>query len=247
MKGITWPLVEFASRLLETEERDAVLGDLLEAGESAWQGLLDVLGLIARRHAGFWKGQRPWFAGFIVAPSCGYLLTTVSLSVSCTYTRLMYPNGRISICWPTGHEGFLMLLCHILLLIGWSWAAGYVLGFVSRVTLWASAALLVVPAVVSVFRHSMLPPSEASYFLFVVPAIWGGVQALRRKRVARGAAFAVAVAVTGLMLFAWNDRSLWIMNWALLLPVWYVVAKAWRPGQERQAGPWPMGEATYTS
>ena len=37
MTAVAWPLVELASRLLEPDEREAVLGDLLEAEETAWQ------------------------------------------------------------------------------------------------------------------------------------------------------------------------------------------------------------------
>jgi hypothetical protein len=36
--------VELAPRPLEREEREAVLGDLVESRKSAWQGLLGVLG-----------------------------------------------------------------------------------------------------------------------------------------------------------------------------------------------------------
>jgi hypothetical protein len=32
-----------------------VLGDLVEADESAWYGLLDVLGLVIRRQVELWK------------------------------------------------------------------------------------------------------------------------------------------------------------------------------------------------
>jgi len=51
MTGLAWPLVELVSRPLEPEEREAVLGDLLEADRSAWQALLDIFGLILRRQA----------------------------------------------------------------------------------------------------------------------------------------------------------------------------------------------------
>jgi len=56
-----WPLVEVAARLLEGDERNAVLGDLQEASETAWYGLFGVLGLVFRRHAQLWKSWRPWY------------------------------------------------------------------------------------------------------------------------------------------------------------------------------------------
>ena len=89
MNAIAWPLVEFTSRLLDHEEREVVLGDLLETNENAWRGLLDVFGLVSRRQAGLWRDLRPWLAGFALALPSSYLLMTASLSVSCTYQRLV--------------------------------------------------------------------------------------------------------------------------------------------------------------
>ena len=134
MSGIPWPLVGLVSKLLDEDEREAVLGDLLEINEGAWQGFLDVSGLVFRRQIGLWKDPRPWLAGFVVALPSSYLLMYVSLSVTCTYQRLV--NHRIY-GWhgPTGHEGFPLLLCHIFLLIAWSWSAAYIVGSVSRRTL----------------------------------------------------------------------------------------------------------------
>jgi hypothetical protein len=54
MNAIGWPLLEVTSRLLDHEEREVVLGDLLETNENAWRGLLDVFGLVFRRQAGLW-------------------------------------------------------------------------------------------------------------------------------------------------------------------------------------------------
>lgn len=42
-------LVEFLSRTLDPDERDAVRGDLAEAGETGGQTVRDLFGLVARR------------------------------------------------------------------------------------------------------------------------------------------------------------------------------------------------------
>lgn len=115
MNGIVWTLTGLVATLLDQDERDAVLGDLLETHESPLRGFLGVLGLVSRRQAALWKSPRPWLAGFAVALPCSYLLMHVSLSVTCTYERLV--NHRLYTWWHTGHEGFPLLLCHILLLI----------------------------------------------------------------------------------------------------------------------------------
>jgi len=60
MTGIGWPLVELASKLFDRDERETVVGDLLEANETTWQALLNVLGLVLRRQALLWKQLSPW-------------------------------------------------------------------------------------------------------------------------------------------------------------------------------------------
>ena len=119
MNASAWPLVELGTRLLDPQEREVVLGDLVETQATTWRGLVDVFGLVLRRQVGRWRDPRPWVAGFVVALPSSYLLMIASFSVSCTYQRLV--NHKVfGGHWPTGHEGFPLLLCHMLLLIGWS-------------------------------------------------------------------------------------------------------------------------------
>jgi hypothetical protein len=238
MNGIAWVSVELASRLLEHDEREAVLGDLLEANQSAGQGLLDVFGLVLRRQAGLWKDFRPWLAGFVVALPSSYLLTYVSVSVSCTFQRLV--NHRVyDKWWPTGQEGFSLLLCHIFLLIAWSWASGYVVGSLSRRTVWVSAALSLFPSVYFCFPAIPLESlSRLCLFLFLLPAILGVHQGMRNARISLRSASFLALTVTVLMISAWSGKALWILNWALILPAWYLVATAWPSGEKgRRASP----------
>jgi hypothetical protein len=234
MSGIPWPLVGLVSKLLDEDEREAVLGDLLETNEGAWRGFLDVSGLVFRRQIGLWKDPRPWLAGFVVALPSSYLLMYVSLSVSCTYQRLV--NHRVY-GWhgPTGHEGFPLLLCHIFLLIAWSWSAAYIVGSVSRRTLWASAALSAIPAVLSLCMHPSGSFSTLWVFLFLPPAIFGVWRGLRNARISLRSAFLLALTITVLMIAAWSNKALWVANWILIWPAWYLVAMAWRSGSKRTA------------
>jgi hypothetical protein len=120
MTGIGWSLVDFVSQLLEPEEREAVQGDLMEAGEGDWQALRDVLGLVVRRQAGLWKNWRPWLAAFGLAVPSTLLLMGFSLSVSRTYQQFIDPKILKATGLTVG-PGFSLLMCRILLLIGWSW------------------------------------------------------------------------------------------------------------------------------
>jgi len=74
MTKATWSIVDVAARSLHPAEREAVLGDLNERGESAWQGLLDVLGLVMRRQAMLWRSWQPWLTAFGVTVPCSFLL-----------------------------------------------------------------------------------------------------------------------------------------------------------------------------
>jgi hypothetical protein len=239
MNEIAWPLIGLASKLLDRDEREAVLGDLLETDETAWRGFLDVFGLVFRRQAGLWKDPRPWFAGFAVTFPSSYLLMHVSISVSCTYQRLV--NHKVDACWSTGHEGFPLLLCHIFLLIAWSWSGGYVVGSASRRTLWASAVLSVLPSLSCLCMLSSESLSSLCLFLFLLPASFGVRRGLRNTGISLRATSLLALTMTVLMIAAWSNRALWILNWALIWPAWYLVATAWR--SEGRTGLWPRGHA----
>jgi hypothetical protein len=135
---------------------------------------------------------------------------------------------------PTGHEGFLMLLCHIFLLITWSWTSGFAVGSLSPRTLCSTIAC----SAIAVCCVNFLPygkhvhvESISSYYslLFVAPAIWGVLRGKRTRRLTLRTALLLATTMTALTTAAWIDNALWILNWFLLLPAWYLVATARRP------------------
>jgi hypothetical protein len=235
MNGIAWPLVGLASKLLDRDEREVVLGDLLETDESAWRGFLDVFGLYFRRQGGLWKESRPWFAAFVVALPCSYLLMYVSISVRCTFERLVH-HKVYGWHWPTGHEGFGLLLCHIFLLVTWSWSTGYIAGSVSRRTLWVSGALSLFPSLLCLPMHRAASLPWFCLFLFLPPAVMGAIQGLCSARVSLGSASLLAVMTSALMILAWSNHALWNLNWILIWPSWYLVATAWRSGSGSRSG-----------
>src|SRR5262249_23583092 len=80
MTNSAWSLTEFTARALDPAERDAVLGDLTEAGETGWNALKNVLGLVFLRQTLQLKTAKPWLAGLGIALPTGYLLMGVSAS-----------------------------------------------------------------------------------------------------------------------------------------------------------------------
>jgi hypothetical protein len=219
------PFVELAARLLGRDEREAVLGDLLETGEGAWQGLLEVLGLVVRRQLSHWKNWHPWLAVFGLALPGTLVLMAVSVSVSSMYERLI--NDRILIgSSHAAHEDFLQLLCRGVLLVGCSWACGFVMGSLSRRTLWVSIASSCFACLFCLVRFGEPSLSRLCLFIFLLPAIWGVRQALRSTQVTLALAIALAIAITALIILPPNNRGLWTLNWSLVWPAWYIVATA---------------------
>jgi hypothetical protein len=222
-----WRVVESVARLLDRNQCDAVLGDSLEAGEGAWQALFGLLGFVLRRQFLLWRSWRPWLAAFGFALPSSFLLMYVSVSVTCTSERLL---GFDSGPWaPTGHEGILLLLCHIFLLISWSWTSGFAVGSLSPRTLWCNATLSLFLAQYFAFHICFPSVSKFAPFLFLLPAICGVRQGVQGLRITLAPASILAVAITVLMISAWNSGALWVFNWLLICPAWYLVATAHNP------------------
>jgi hypothetical protein len=125
-----------------------------------------------------------------------------------------------------------LLFCHIFLLIAWSWTSGFTLGSLSPKTLWLNAALclLIIPICDDHLRTMTL--SMFAQYLFLLPAIWGVCQGVRTVRLKRRTAFLLATTITVLMIAAWTNSALWILNWLLLCPAWYLVATARRGARD---------------
>jgi hypothetical protein len=221
-------LIGLVSLLLKPEEREVVQGDLAEAGETAWQTFWAVLGLVARREAALWRNWRPWLAAFGLALPASFLLMGFSVSVSQTYQWFIGP-AVLQATGLTVGPGFLLLLCNVLLLAAWSWTGGFVVGSISRRTIWVSAAFSFAPCLFCLARFRVESLSRFCLLLFLAPAIWGVYRGLQIAQIRRSSAIVLALAVTVLTIPAWSSKGSWIPNWALSWPAWYLVATARRP------------------
>lgn len=228
MTNLGWALVDFVSQLLEPCEREAVKGDLIEGGESGWGASLGVLGLVIRRQAEAWKNWRPWLAAFGLALPGSFLLMGYSVSVSHGYQEWIGP----SVTRATGltvAPGLTLLACNVVLLTGWAWTGGFVLGSLSRRTLWVSATLSFAPCLFCLERFRVESLSRLCLLLFLPPAIWGVLRGLRIVRIKLSSAMVLAVGLTLFTVPAWCGKGAWIPNWALSWPAWYLVATAQKP------------------
>jgi hypothetical protein len=255
MTGLAWSVVGAASRLLKRGEREVVLGDLSEAGEGAWSGLLEVSGLVVRRQIALWQSWRPWLAGFGLALPASFLLMGMSLSVTNGYQLCSWlvRNNQFFDPKLVGETGLMVgprivfLICQFSLLLGLAWTGGFVAGRLSRRTLWTSALLCLSPCLFCLARFRIPEMSRVSLLLFLLPAIWGAWCGQRGFRIKVVAAVVLAVAITALMIrvggvvHLWSSSGWWLANWLLIWPAWYLVAKALKvktadegrtPGQE---------------
>jgi hypothetical protein len=139
----------WACRLLDDDERDAVCGDLAESESSPALALREVLGLLARRQAALWAGWRPCLAIATVVLPVGMLLSHVSRwwADATTHDVLIYATvwDWAYLATPGWRDELLRIVAitsiDYLALAGWSWTTGFVLGSLSRRTLWLSAGL----------------------------------------------------------------------------------------------------------
>jgi len=154
-----------------------------------------------------------------------FLLMGASVGMSMAYQSLNPPKSL---------NQQSLFLFQVLLLAAWSWSGGFVVGKLSRQTLWASVLLCFAPCLFCFARFRIPSLSRASLLLFLLPAALGVLQGLRRTQIRLKAAFALALSVTALMVLLWIGGRLWFVNWSLIWPVWYIVSTARRAGGETE-------------
>jgi hypothetical protein len=65
--------VEWLAQWLSDGDRETVLGDLAEAGETGGAAMFAVAGLLTRRQLLVWRSWRPWVAAFGLAIPASFL------------------------------------------------------------------------------------------------------------------------------------------------------------------------------
>jgi hypothetical protein len=228
MRNIAWKLIEAMAVQLTASEREAVLGDLIESRETAWRGMREISGLVARRQLQLWTGWRPWVAAPGLAFPCSFALIGFSFAISSGL------RSHFVIGWQPGFSStqpgeFLSLLCQVFVFLICAWAAGFTVESVSRRTFVASAICCFLPCLLCLlrFRQESLP--RVCLLLFLLPAIAGACFSRRGGKISRRRALALAVTATICMAALAVREHLWALNWVLTVPVWYLVILPVRP------------------
>jgi hypothetical protein len=150
MTYFCWWLVDLLLRLVDSGERDAVRGDLVECGSGGAEALREVIGLVVRRQAAMMTEWQSWLvlAG-LVAPLAA-LLTLVSRRTAdgnAIYLWLYANNWTWTYVSNAGFRQELLshgaeIAISWVALICWSWTGGLLIGYLSRRTIWVSGAFL---------------------------------------------------------------------------------------------------------
>jgi hypothetical protein len=140
MKTLGWRLAELASLMLESDERAAVCGDLLESGESGPRALYGVMGLVLRRQAALLANWSSLLAFTVFVVPFSLLLGLISRILaddSAVYLWLYFNNWTWSFLENSGARELLTrslaeMFLQYLTLACWAYTAGYLLNLIAR-------------------------------------------------------------------------------------------------------------------
>jgi hypothetical protein len=209
MTGLWLALTELFSRQLETRERDAVLGDLAEAGVHGARAWREVSGLVVRRQVALWYDWRPWVALLGMAIPIAFLLRMIAAGVNgmvainyWTYSNFGVRYGSGLTAW----QDIAIFASHCLALIFWAWTTGFALAKFSRRTAVVNGAAFYLVWLFCMGRQNVIAFLLPA-MVCVLPSLVGLVQGLRTGAPTRHRTFALAAtALTLCALVAWTGR-----------------------------------------
>lgn len=224
MRNIAWKLIEAMALQLTPTEREIVLGDLIEARETAWRGMREVSGLVARRQLRLWYGWRPWLAAPGLALPSSFMLMGFSFAISSELRNRFFHGGPLSF-FSTDPGELLPVLCQVFVLLICAWAVGFTVESLSRRTLVVSAVCCLLPCLFCLLRFRQESPSRFCLLLFLFPAIAGACFSRRGGTINRRRALALALVATICMAVLAVRGHLWVLNWELIVPAWYLAIR----------------------
>ena len=222
ISGAGWRCVQAAAGLLAPGDREVVLGDLSETYRGTWRGLCDVLGLAVRRQLALWKSWRPWAASFGLTLPASLFLMGWSVAVSGAVAGLLREPAQARLLW--------LSLSGLLLVVSWGWMAGFVVGAVSRGTLWASVLACGGPCLHCLSMWPGHGLSALRLLVFLLPGLWGVWRGRRDLRLGQG--WAVFLAAVGTLAPLTSGKGGWMYSCWLIWPGWYLASKARRKQEQ---------------
>lgn len=217
VSGAGWSCIETAAGLLLAPvEREVVLGDLAESGRGAFRGVMEVLGLAARRQIALWMSWRPWAASLGLALPASLFLMSWSVATGWAVANLVAEPTKGRLLW--------LCLSKLFLLVCWSWMTGFAVSAVSRGTLWASLLGCCVPCIHCLSEWPGHGPSELQLLIFLVPGLWGARRG--RQHVRPGLSCACFLGAMAILAPLTCNPGGWMYCCWFLWPGGYLVATA---------------------
>ena len=148
----SWGVALWLSQFLCQADREAVLGDLTESGESGGGAIANILGLLARRWTTGLFDMQLWFAvGFLILP-ISYLLASIAQNTAGTgavYSWMYLNNWDWALTrnpgfWHVLRETAIFYGIACLILACWSWSGGFLIGRFPSANLRASRIAFIV-------------------------------------------------------------------------------------------------------
>jgi hypothetical protein len=215
-ESVGWRCVEAAAGLLAPLEREVILGDLAEKDRGTWRELGDVLGLAARRQLAQWRTWRPWAASVGLTLPASLFLMGCSVAASAAIADLFGETVSEHLLW--------LSLSRLFLVVCWAWMAGFVVGSVSRDTLWASTLACFAPCLHCLSLWPGHGLSAVRLLIFLIPGLWGVWRGRRNSQLGPG--WAVFLAAVAMLTPVMWSRGGWVYGCWLLWPGLYLTATA---------------------
>jgi hypothetical protein len=255
--GILWALIHALLNGLTTDERDAVLGDMLELQTPVSRALHELAGLLVRRQAALlvtWRGSLTLAAVVVPLAVLIGLLSRFYAEGGAISAFLYIDNWSPAILdSPGGRKDLADVVLAQFTGFGtlcvWSWLMGFMIGSLSRATAWVNGSafalvligeFLAVPqyhhpgneAAFESMAYSVVLPLAIRACFVLGPALWG-MRAGARPTMLRTPATAVLLLVAA-ALTARASRQIGFAargGWWPLWSVWgfAVYAAVWLP------------------
>jgi hypothetical protein len=221
ISDIGWRCIETAAVLLTPLEREVVLGDLSETHRGALRGLIDILGLAARRQIVLWKSWRPWAASLGLALPASLFLMSWSVATSAAVAAVVGTPSKLHPLW--------LCFSKLFLLTCWSWMTGFVVSAVSRRTWCASLLVCFAACIDCLYKWPGHGLSVFQLLIFLVPGLLGAWRG--RERLRLGFSCTIFLVAIGMLAPLSCGTGGWIYGGLFLWPGGYLVTTAIRrPG-----------------
>jgi hypothetical protein len=233
-------LLDGLSRLLESDARDVVIGDLAELNLGSLRSVRELCGLIVRRQVSLWKVWRPWLALLGIVGLVCIRLNFLASSLTGTPWRNLSTYLKYGARYERGLttiEEIVVWLSLAAAVVLWSWTAGFAFTSLSRKTapftitllciVWLCWSGLIVARSLFVLPWFYVLLWLIPSMLFFLPAVLGARRVLRHGDLSLRRAIVLLALTAGVIALV-----TWTSGWP------QAALEAWSEGVMHGGIPW---------